>query len=234
MMSLVRVDRRCRRSAPPSRCCRSRRVSGRRWCSAGRTQPTIDDDEQEPELRRHAEDLALAEDEEPFGIAAHRARLADALGEAAIERQRRQRHDQRRHAKRVMIRPLTKPATRADDDREHDREPAAAGRAFCQKTPSRIAERPRIEPTERSMPPVMMTKVIGSGDQPDLGHQPALVEQVGRRSRTGRCWAPRTSRASAQDQREDRLVAEQEAAERAVGIASAGSCWRAAPCRRAR
>ncbi len=46
-------------------------------------------EDQEPELGRHAEQVARAEHEEPFGIAAHRARLADALGEAAIERQGR-------------------------------------------------------------------------------------------------------------------------------------------------
>ena len=33
---------------------------------------------------------------------------------------------------------------------------------FFQNTPSRIAVSPMIEPTERSMPPVMMMKVIGS------------------------------------------------------------------------
>ena len=33
---------------------------------------------------------------------------------------------------------------------------------FCQNTPSRIAVSPMIEPTERSMPPVMMMKVMGS------------------------------------------------------------------------
>ena len=37
---------------------------------------------------------------------------------------------------------------------------------------------PRIEPTERSMPPVTMTKVMMMAIEPDLGHQPALVEQV--------------------------------------------------------
>ena len=43
-----------------------------------------DRDQQEPELGRHAQDLALAEAEEPLRIAAHRARLADALGQAAV------------------------------------------------------------------------------------------------------------------------------------------------------
>ena len=49
---------------------------------------------------------------------------------------------------------------------------------FFQNTPSRIAHRPRIEPTERSMPPVMMMKVIGSATSPTSVIEPALVEQV--------------------------------------------------------
>ena len=34
--------------------------------------------------------------------------------------------------------------------------------SFCQNTPSKIAVSPKIEPTDKSMPPVMMTKVIAS------------------------------------------------------------------------
>ena len=57
-----------------------------------------DRDAQEPELGRDAAQVALAEDEEPVRVAAHRAGLADALGEAAIEGQGGQRGDQRRDA----------------------------------------------------------------------------------------------------------------------------------------
>ena len=41
-----------------------------------------------------------------------------------------------------------------------------------------IAHRPTIEPTDRSMPPVMMMNVIGSAMQADLGHQAALIQQI--------------------------------------------------------
>ena len=61
--------------------------------------------------------------------------------------------------KRVMISPLMPPA----------RVPARSARTIatasgrprpCQRVPSRIAVRPRIEPTDRSMPPVTITKVM--------------------------------------------------------------------------
>jgi hypothetical protein len=44
---------------------------------------------------------------------------------------------------------------------------ASSGRPrFCQAEPRTIAHRPMIEPTERSIPPVMMMKVIGSATRP--------------------------------------------------------------------
>ena len=162
------VDRRARRSAPPSRWCR-----WRRWRGRSVVQPRIDrcDDRGERPGSRAASarpsTLALAEHVEPVRIAAHRAGLADALGEAAIERQRaRASRSAAARAKRVMISPLTKPAKRADERARATMATGSGRPRFCQNTPSRIAVRPRIEPTERSMPPVMMTKVMASATSP--------------------------------------------------------------------
>ena len=56
------------------------------------------------------------------------------------------------------------------------------------------------------MPPVTMTKVIGERDQPDLGHQPALVEQVVEGEEAVGLPVEHEERQH-QEERQDRLVA---------------------------
>ena len=178
--------------------------------------------QQEPELGRHAQNLALAEREEPLRIAAHRARLADALGQAAIERERRKGHDQGRHADSrdepaVERSRRAAPATQRDRDRGVERQAEVLpGR---RRAGSRV--RPMIEPTERSMPPVMMMKVIGSATSADLGHQPALVEQVAGGEEAVGLVGEHDQRGD-QDQQEDALVAQERAR---VRSSSRGRLW---------
>ena len=68
-----------------------------------------------------------------------------------------------------------------------------------------MATRPRVEPTERSMPPVTMTKA-------HFGHQPALIEQVLRREEAVGLEGENDKRRDEQDP-EDRLMAHQQRSE---------------------
>ena len=61
---------------------------------------------------------------------------------------------------RTMSSPLKKPAT-APTAIAMTIASSSGRPKFFQLTPSMIAASPMIEPTERSMPPVMMMKVIG-------------------------------------------------------------------------
>ena len=66
---------------------------------------------------------------------------------------------------RVMNQPLTAPASAPVASVTTIASSSGSPR-FCQATPRMIAHSPMIEPTERSMPPVMMMKVIGRATSP--------------------------------------------------------------------
>jgi hypothetical protein len=138
------------------------------------------DGDQDPQLRRNAEHFALAEHEEPVGIAAHRAGLADAFGKAAIEGERRQRRDQRRHLEARDDEAVDEAGDAADDDGEHHR----GGQGNAEIVPE-DAEQDGAEAEDRADREVDAAgdddEGHRQGDQADLGHQAALIEDVGRR-----------------------------------------------------
>src|SRR5438552_3122288 len=94
--------------------------------------------------------------------------------------------------KRVMMKPLMRPPS----------PPAltartmATGRAnptFFQNTPTRIAERPSIEPTERSMPPVTITKVMVSATRPTSAISRPWLRRLSAVKKRSDCAARTTS-----------------------------------------
>src|SRR6202020_2862851 len=119
-----------------------------------------DENEQEEELHRHAEHVPLAEKIEPFRIAAHRMRLAYALGETAIERERRDRHDERRHFDPRDDESVDEARERADEEREDDRQ-----RKRKMKGLPRIAEHDRAQTHDRA------DREIDAARDNDEGHR---------------------------------------------------------------
>ena len=128
-------------------------------------------------MHRHAEEFALAEHEEPFGIAAHRARLADAFGEPAIERERRQRRDERRHAEARDDQAVDEAGNAADDDAQHHGERQRQAEILPEH-----AEQDGDEAEDRADREIDAAghddEGHGERDETDLGHQPALIEQI--------------------------------------------------------
>src|SRR6202044_3790857 len=104
-----------------------------------------DENEQKQKLRRHAEHVALAEKIEPFRIAAHRMRLAYALGETTIERERRDRHDERGHSNPRDDKAVDEARERADEERKDDRQ----WQRKAERLP-RIAEHDRAQADNRA------------------------------------------------------------------------------------
>src|SRR5258705_120149 len=96
--------------------------------------------------------------------------------------------------KRVMMKPLMRPASHPAPTART----MATGRAnptFFQNTPTRIAERPSIDPTERSMPPVTITKVMVSATRPTSAiRRPWLRRLSAVKKRSD--WAARTASAT--------------------------------------
>ena len=132
---------------------------------------------EDPQLHRHAEELALPQHEEPVGIAPYRARLADAFGETAIEGERRQRGDERRHAEAGDDQSVEQPRHAADQDPEDHGE-----RQWDAKVLPEDAEQYGDKAEDRSD-----RKIDAAGDddeghgerhESDLRHQPALIEQI--------------------------------------------------------
>ena len=134
-------------------------------------------DAEEPELKGHAQHLALAEEEEPFRIAAHRAGLADAFGEAAVEGQRGQRGDQRRHVEAGDDEAVAEPGQRAAGQRASHGERQGQADILPEH-----AEQDGREPQNRADRQIDAAgdddEGHGQGDESDLRHQAALVEQV--------------------------------------------------------
>ena len=104
-------------------------------------------------------------------------RLADALGEAAIERERRDRHDERRHLEPRNDEAVDEAGERADAKRERDRQRQRKAEGL-----PGIAEHDRAQADDRADREVDAAGDDDEGhrqrDEPDLGHQPALVEEV--------------------------------------------------------
>src|SRR2546425_115649 len=94
--------------------------------------------------------------------------------------------------KRVMMRPFTRPASPPAPTAST----MATGRAnptFFQNTPTRIAERPSIEPTERSMPPVTITKVMVSATRPTSDIRRPWLRRLSAVKKRSDCAARTTS-----------------------------------------
>ena len=109
--------------------------------------------------------------------------------------------------KRVMMTPLTKPAKVPTTSPR----PIATGSGrpmFFQNTPIRIAVMPRIEPTDRSMPPVMMTKVMMIAISPTSVISRPWLNRLSSGEEPVRLPVEHEERED-DEQREDRLVAEE-------------------------
>ena len=106
---------------------------------------------------------------------------------------------------RVMTRPLTKPASAPDEQRKEDRERQRKAEGL-----PGIAEHDRAEADDRADREVDAAGDDDEGhrqrDQADLGHQPALVEQIvdGEKAVVERAEADQRDD---EDDREQRLVA---------------------------
>ena len=132
-------------------------------------------------------------------------RLADPLGEAAIERERRDRHDQRRHLDPRDDEAVDEAGEPADEEREDDRQRQRKAEIL-----PRIAEHDRAQADDRADRKVDAAGDDDEGhrqrDEADLGHQPALVEQVVDREEAIVERAEADQRDD-EDDREQRLVA---------------------------
>src|SRR5438552_828223 len=94
--------------------------------------------------------------------------------------------------KRVMMRPFRRPANPPAPTART----MAIGRAnptFFQNTPTRIAERPSIEPTDRSMPPVTITKVMVSATRPTSDIRRPWLRRLSAVKKRSDCAARTTS-----------------------------------------
>ena len=162
-----------------------------------------------------AEEVLLAEDVEPVRVAAHGASLRDALREAAEEGQRRQRGDERRQPDARDEEGVEEAAGGADEAGPR-RWPASSGRPqSCQATPSMMATRPTMEPTERSMPPVMMMSVMGNAMSAISAARRPWLSRLSAVRKLSDCERQQED-ADDEDDEEDGLLAQQDALQRAA------------------
>ena len=134
-------------------------------------------DELEPQLAGKPQHRALTEGEEPLGIAGDGAGLTDPLGQAPVERQRRQRHDQRRNVDPHDEQPVEQPSQRTDHQGDGDGE-------FQRQAESLPAD-PQHDGGEAEDRADREVDAGGDDDeghgqrhQPGFGQQPPLIEQV--------------------------------------------------------
>ena len=141
--------------------------------------------------------------------------LADPFGEAAIERERGDRHDERRHLDPGNDEAIDEAGEAADRKREDDRDRQGKAEIL-----PRIAEHDRAEAHHGAD-----RKINSAGDddeshrqrdEADFGHQPALIQQVvdGQKALVGGAEAGQRDH---EDDREQRLMPLQPPGYRAGG-----------------
>src|SRR6267143_622319 len=94
--------------------------------------------------------------------------------------------------KRVMMRPFTRPAS-PPAPTARTMATGSANPTFFQNKPTRITERPSIEPTERSMPPVTITKVMVSATRPTSAIRRPWLRRLSAVKKRSDCAARTTS-----------------------------------------
>ena len=109
------------------------------------------------------------------------------------QRRQSEARDQRRRSARRRPRRPAAPTQRG----HRQRQPASR----CQAAPNTTAARPIIEPTDRSMPPVMMTGVSATASRPELDAEPEDLEEVADRDEAARAIAANTAISATQRQR---------------------------------
>ena len=128
-----------------------------------RSQPTTADEREDDDEHGHPDDAAVEEVDEVAVADDLGASLGDHLGEAAGRRQHRQRDDERSDPAVGDEHPVDEAARGADEDRgEHHDDPVEVlghGLGGDRRRPDRREAR-RSAPTDRSMPPPQMTKVM--------------------------------------------------------------------------
>ena len=107
------------------------------------------------------------------------------LGQPAEQRERAEGHDQRRDPPARDQEPVQASGQGPQHQASAPRPRRSAGPPSRQSLPKTTAERPISEPTERSMPPLMITGVSATRQQADLDAQAQDLEAVRQRQEIG-------------------------------------------------